>query len=276
MTNYSTFSNFLKNNEKDRLQLTFSEIEKILGSKLTPTSYKYAAWWSNSPTHPLMKEVLENGWISQGLNLKKKHIIFLKGNKRHKAANKKIAKSIKPITITEDTKSKFFKLDSPTHVFSDSNFYFEFVQQIIPELDENNNPKEFMPQSQYENKKNLSLNLHGKGPFCKFSIPKKYQKKSGVYLLQLNKRVKYVGECVDFYQRYNLGYGRIDPRNCFEGGQSTNCRINSLILKEYKMGSTIELFFHETHDRFRVEHDLIKKHHPVWNKTIGNPSLTRR
>ena len=29
--------------------------------------------------------------------------------------------------------------------------------------------------------------------------------------------------------RYNNGYGRISPRNCFQGGQSTNCRVNNLI-----------------------------------------------
>lgn len=69
--------------------------------------------------------------------------------------------------------------------------------------------------------------------------------------------------------RFNMGYGHISPRNCYVGGQPTNCRINSLILETYKRGSHIELLFYETANRFNIESTLIKKLNPEWNKITG-------
>jgi len=53
---------FLKNLTVDNYNLSFEEIEKILGEKLPPSAYQYDAWWSNNPSHPLMREILEAGW----------------------------------------------------------------------------------------------------------------------------------------------------------------------------------------------------------------------
>ena len=69
-----------------------------------------------------------------------------------------------------------------------------------------------------------------------------------------------------------MGYGNISPRNCFEGGQSTNCRINSDILSLFKLKKSIQLYFLETKNRFKIEHELIINQSPVWNKTSGKPS----
>jgi len=153
------------------------------------------------------------------------------------------------------------------------NLPFTYVNEIIPDLDSNNQPLEFFPQNKYENKLNHSLHRYGKGPFCKFNIEKKYAKKSGVYCFEILEKIFYIGECEDFYKRINYGYGNISPRNCFEGGQPTNCRINTIIFLNYKEGEKINLYFHETNDRYRIEHDLITNIHPEWNRTIGKPSL---
>ena len=32
-----------------------------------------------------------------------------------------------------------------------------------------------------------------------------------------NDRLTYIGECQDFAQRFNTGYGQISPKNCFKG-----------------------------------------------------------
>lgn len=78
MPNYTSFQNFLKNNTSNKISLTISEIERIIGGSLPFSAYKYPAWWSNSPTHPLMKKVLGIGWRSGNLNLKDKTISFSK------------------------------------------------------------------------------------------------------------------------------------------------------------------------------------------------------
>lgn len=152
------------------------------------------------------------------------------------------------------------------------NFRFDSICEIVPNLDSQGNTAEYFPQERYENKKNLPLNKYGKGPFCKFTIDRKYAQKSGVYLIRIDEVIQYVGECDDFHKRFGMGYGNISPRNCFEGGQPTNCRVNSDILKMIKTGKKVQLYFLETKDRFEIEHHLIKKSKPVWNKTMGKPS----
>ena len=152
------------------------------------------------------------------------------------------------------------------------DYTFGHVCEIIPNLDDEGNALEIFPQSQYENKKNLGLNKYGRGPFCKFTIDRKYAGKTGVYVILVNCDIQYIGECADFFKRFGMGYGNISPRNCFEGGQPTNCRINSDILSLFKLKKSIQLYFLETNDRFKIEHELIINQNPSWNKTSGKPS----
>jgi len=153
-----------------------------------------------------------------------------------------------------------------------NDWKFKHVCEIIPKTDSNNNYIEFFPQIRYENKRNLALNKYGKGPFCKFSIDRKYSGKTGVYIISINDHIQYVGECDNFHSRFYMGYGTISPRNCFEGGQPTNCRINSKILNCYKSRDKIQLYFLETEDRYNIENFVITDLNPPWNKTVGKPS----
>jgi len=158
--------------------------------------------------------------------------------------------------------------------FEIADIPFQFVTEIVPELDRNGKPKEYMPQSQYKNISKIPLNKFGKGPFCRFKIPDNYRK-SGVYLVLADGLPVYVGECEDLTYRYNSGYGHISPRKCYKRGQSTNCRVNTLILESFKRGSKITLFFYETENRYAVESDLIARLRPKWNKSTGKSSLAQ-
>ncbi len=149
---------------------------------------------------------------------------------------------------------------------------FSHVCALLPKSDQEGSILEFLPQSRYENKNGLKLNKYGEGPFCKFTIDKKYSRKTGVYVMVIEDDFQYVGECDDFFKRFGMGYGTISPRNCFDGGQPTNCRINSEILSSIKSGHPVQLYFFETDDRFKIEHELIMNLRPPWNKTSGKPS----
>lgn len=86
----------------------------------------------------------------------------------------------------------------------------------------------------YHNIRNRKLLAFGTKLFCKFRIDKAFSKKKGIYCFAINNKIVYIGRCIDnFGKRINAGYGNISPRNCYEGGQSTNCRINSYI-EEHK------------------------------------------
>ena len=145
------------------------------------------------------------------------------------------------------------------------NYQFERVAVISPVRSEDGVVERFLPQSRYANLNALPLNRYGAGPFCKFSIPRRLQH-AGVYLIVDGGSVLYVGECSNLADRFNLGYGTISPRNCFKGGQETNCRINTLIHEAAAKGAGLSLWFHETDDYKTVESILRSRLKAPWNR----------
>lgn len=146
-------------------------------------------------------------------------------------------------------------------------YSFKYVSNICPDKDPKGNILEFFPQNRYVNKKSLSLHKYGAGPFCKFRINKNLSIPA-VYIIRAEEDIFYVGECQDLSSRFNAGYGNISPRNCFEGGQRTNCRINNLILLRVENGLKIELWFFQTRNRKQIEAELISRTQPLWNNQL--------
>lgn len=263
---YSNFEEFL-NTQNGSIELKFSEIEKIVGP-LPKSAYDYQEWWSNHPSHPLMKVILKNGWKQRNLDLFLKKVEFYQiKNILTKIPKKQLQKKDTNPSNKSDNK---FKLVA--HELEIDGLVFTYICEILPKVDALGNIVEFFPQERFENKGNLKLNKYGVGPFCKFTVDKKFSNKAGVYLLMVEQDIRYVGECDDFYKRYNMGYGNISPRNCFDGGQPTNCRINSSILSSIKSNNSVNLYFLETEERFKIEYELIQSQRPLWNKTSGKPS----
>jgi hypothetical protein len=124
-----------------------------------------------------------------------------------------------------------------------------------------------MPQGDYANANGLRLNKYGNGPFCQFRLPADLVVE-GVYALIVNDSVKYVGECESLASRYNIGYGQISPRNCYEGGQNTNCKVNNLILQLAEKGEVVHLWFHLTDNRKTIERGLLSTLTPPWNGSL--------
>ena len=83
--------------------------------------------------------------------------------------------------------------------------------------------------------------------------------------MSVDDSIKYIGQCDNLSKRWNMGYGNISPKNCFVGGQSTNCRVNNLILDAFNANYLIKLFFHKTDELDVVEDDLINYLNPEWN-----------
>jgi len=71
MTRYERFRKYLRDIPTDvqTLNLTFPQVEAILGGRLPDSARRYSAWWSNSPSHPLMRVALEEGWRSDRFDL---------------------------------------------------------------------------------------------------------------------------------------------------------------------------------------------------------------
>ncbi|WP_312136392.1 hypothetical protein [Brevundimonas sp.] len=140
---------------------------------------------------------------------------------------------------------------------------FRYICKINPELIEGK-INVYNPHIKYRNLRNKKLHEYGDKEFCKFSIPLDH-KQQGLYLLIVNGSIKYIGICKNLSNRYNNGYGRISPANCYVGGRRTNCRINNFIYEECKAGNKVDLFFHEMRNPREFELNLIKK--------FGGPDL---
>lgn len=147
---------------------------------------------------------------------------------------------------------------------------FESIGEIVPEQGQSGAYLEHMPQDRFDRAATTPLHAYGAGPFCRFKIARSCRD-AGIYILTSDSISVYVGECVNLGKRWGPnGYGGISPRNCFVGGQSTNCRVNAAILAEAKAGRVIELFFRpfsgDKPDRVAAESSLILALRPAWNR----------
>jgi hypothetical protein len=58
---YEPLRKYLLNSEEDSIQLSFDEVEEIVG-ELPSSSRQHQAWWSNNESHTNAK----NGWLAAG------------------------------------------------------------------------------------------------------------------------------------------------------------------------------------------------------------------
>lgn len=146
---------------------------------------------------------------------------------------------------------------------------FEYIQELEPDRNLLGKIKQYDPKESFSKKGSIQLNKYGTGPFCRFSIKAKGNWGiCGVYALFDNQELLYLGQTENFEQRFNTGYGNISPRNCYIGGQNTNCKINSMILSKYLTGKKVYLFFFKTANYDCVEHELIRALKPPYNGAI--------
>lgn len=145
---------------------------------------------------------------------------------------------------------------------------FKFVETIEPKTTELGGIWKESPQSRYKNKKELVLHEYGDREFCKFKLHNA-KEISGVYawILEGESMPIYIGETNNFKKRFNMGYGTISPRNCYKGGQKTNCKMNKVVLEKYIEGKRIQIYFYATNDYKKVELELLN--------TINTPYNTK-
>ena len=108
------------------------------------------------------------------------------------------------------------------------------------------------------------LNPNGHGPFCQFPVPE-LPTASGVYAVVIDRKfVAHVGLAEDLRRRWR-DYARIQPANCYRGGQSTNCKINNATLLATRETRTIDLWIREAEEPQRLESMLTHEFDSPWN-----------
>jgi hypothetical protein len=146
---------------------------------------------------------------------------------------------------------------------------FALLGGIEPDRLPNGAFAELLPQPRYRSAASSHLHGYGDGPFCRFRIGKG-NRGAGLYILTRSDTPVYAGECANLDRRWGPGgYGGISPRNCYHGGQQTNCRINAAILAAAMGGHHLKLWFvaidGNTEARRNCETELIQHLRPAWN-----------
>lgn len=117
------------------------------------------------------------------------------------------------------------------------------------------------------------LNLYGDESYQKFRIsrqsPLRSKNYKGLYWFLLKDQPVYLGRCTDWFnRRISNGYGQISPKKCYTDGNSTNCRINSLIYKNRHINIACKVYCMDNiKDIVDYESELLKTYpeYTIWN-----------
>lgn len=251
MAKYDRLKEFLINLDEDTIDISFDEIENILLFPLPSSAYVHNAWWSNNG-HSHARSWTDADYIVASVRLKEKIVKFTKNSRTTKAEEHKIINCKHSQRHHENTIAKGEKEENINLL----GYEFEYIQNLVPYCNEYGVIR-FYPQDGYEKKDTVPLLENGKGAFCRFVID--VEDVPGVYLWIVDDEIIYIGETKNLRKRFNTGYGNISPRNCYLGGQSTNCKMNKVVLEYFEAGKQIKLYFLKTDDYKRVELELLSK-----------------
>lgn len=204
----------------------------------------------------ILHSVGRNQFVLNSEYLEENHMQM--GNLTQNARGKVVTET----TSQEDPCKKFQFSHNPVRNLD--GYEFRYICNIEPEREPNGHVRRFLPQSSYKGINENALHKYGIGPFCKFSIPQGLDL-PGVYALIDKDEIKYIGECKNLNSRFTHGYGNISPRNCYSGGQLTNCRINNLLFQHASAGFVISLWFLCTQDYKTIESELRASFLLSWN-----------
>jgi hypothetical protein len=77
MGRYDKLKHFLKNAKGANVDMTFAQIEGVLGRALPPSASKHRAWWSNNPDNNVMtKAWLEAGYQTIDVDMGARTVTF--------------------------------------------------------------------------------------------------------------------------------------------------------------------------------------------------------
>ena len=80
MKKYDPLGNYLARQfsaaPRDRVCLTFQEIELVLGFVLPAPAYTHRAWWANSQSHSQARSWLDIGWKVSSVDIEGKSVTF--------------------------------------------------------------------------------------------------------------------------------------------------------------------------------------------------------
>jgi hypothetical protein len=208
------------------VSLRFSEIERIIQAKLPKSASEYGAWWGNQDHGVQAPAWIGAGFVVDGVDFGRKLVRFQRGDRTTKP---RIAKK-QPRTKT--------RIDLPVGELIEAGFHLCGHWELLPAG---------------------GIRFAGEIP-----------KEAGVYAYALDGMIVYIGVATIGLKKRVYFYGKPGP------SQPTNLRINDLISKALAKKREVELLVVVPGTTewnglpvdlaSGLEHGLIKKYLPPWNK----------
>ena len=77
MSKYEPLSVFLARQARDRVEISFKEVERVLGFKLPPSALEHRPWWANTGgSHVQSKAWLEAGFETESVDMEARRLVF--------------------------------------------------------------------------------------------------------------------------------------------------------------------------------------------------------
>src|ERR1700739_349043 len=82
MSKYDALGVYLKRQPRDRVPMTFAEVEAVTGVKLPASARKHRPWWSNNADNSGMTKVwLGAGFVSEQVDIASRKLVFRRTHK---------------------------------------------------------------------------------------------------------------------------------------------------------------------------------------------------
>lgn len=124
MKKYRDLYDFLKLQDAEKIEMTFSEVEELIYNKLPKSAFKHRQWWANGG-HVQAYAWMDAGYLVKKVNFKEQRVVFEIANQNIKTYNKLVRDKIPEIIESEGKKCVVETLGD-----------FEFLVALDAKLDE--------------------------------------------------------------------------------------------------------------------------------------------
>lgn len=77
MSKYEPLTHFLERSRRAVVEMTFAEIERVIGADLPPSTYKHRTLWSNNTVgHVMARAWIAAGFQSEQVDLEGQRVVF--------------------------------------------------------------------------------------------------------------------------------------------------------------------------------------------------------
>lgn len=149
-----------------------------------------------------------------------------------------------------------------------------YLLDVVPDQSWGGDPIVYEAHTRYDNVLGRALLPSGLGPFCRFREPS-LPHLAGVMLFTVDGVPAYLQDVPDLNQAFNLRFGLIAPRQCYEGGDEQACRVNAEVLRAIREGQVVSLWFRATLNARQATVRALTRHRqaggadPGWNLQVS-------